>query len=315
MVQIKTEGFSSTHSSHKPRHTAAVEYWMLQNENDGTLVDKKRWLDQNGANYNVSSSRSRLEELCQRVERGLYVYDKLSVLELRGFVAARQLPCTTVMEMKKPNLIQLLERADDSKQFRLLDLPPELRIGIFRHHFRSLDTMNGHLVTLPPLTRVSKLVRKESIPLFHEVCTFHLDLWSRPATYPEIHRFFAAPDTAILRGIRKLHVASLVTPGCFRWSFTIQVEKSGAVTKMEHVGDTGQLNAVHRDALDAAVADLQEFYQKLVDRRQEAKAQKVLGNAQGFDSSIVPFVAKPDTGLDLRSSDLAELKAIFEHRD
>lgn len=42
-------------------------------------------------------------------------------------------------------------------------------------------------------------------------------------------------------------------------------------------------------------------------------AERAVGSAEHFVAGGVRFVDGPEVGLDLQSSDLAELKAIFEH--
>lgn len=266
MVQIQTLGFYTT-TDFKQRDNDAREYWMLENEDKGTLVSKRLRLNQRGAKYSKSASGSLLQELCHRTERGLYIYEKLSVAEIRGFLTSRRISSTsaTISKMKKSDLIQLLEQADEDQTFRLLDLPPELRVEVYKHHLRSLSTIKGHLPTLPPLTRVSKLVQMESMPLFHEICTFQLDLLYKGNGRDEIDHFFAPSNIARLRGIRKLKVDGNIQCAWHSCPFTLQVRVDGTLAEME-VRDDWDWYPGHNLAIDAAKADLRKFYQKLVDR-------------------------------------------------
>lgn len=81
----------------------------------------------------------------------------------------------TVAEM-----VTLLEEADGSATFRLLDLPAEIREMIFIKHHESLRTL-PQAVCQPPLSRVSQQLRREALPLFYSHCTFDFithDVWT-----------------------------------------------------------------------------------------------------------------------------------------
>lgn len=68
----------------------------------------------------------------------------------------------------------LLEKADDDVTFgRFSELPPELRQIVFRHYFNSLTSWVPFMHQ-PPITLVSRSVRKDSLPLFFECCDFRI---------------------------------------------------------------------------------------------------------------------------------------------
>lgn len=74
------------------------------------------------------------------------------------------------------------EQPDDETSFaRFLQLPPELRVMIYEHHIDSLSTVPS-VHSQPALTRISRLVRQESLPLFYARSTFEatLDVWTHP---------------------------------------------------------------------------------------------------------------------------------------
>ncbi|KAK0365427.1 ornithine aminotransferase [Friedmanniomyces endolithicus] len=81
-------------------------------------------------------------------------------------------------------MIAILEQADDERVFpRFMDLPPELRVEIYGHHFRSFD--EGILAVQPPLTTVCKLLRQEALPMFYRshrfgLCAFNDDYGADP---------------------------------------------------------------------------------------------------------------------------------------
>ncbi|CZT25437.1 uncharacterized protein RCC_11169 [Ramularia collo-cygni] len=321
MVHIQSEGFydAARRAEFKSRSNDAREYWMLQNESNGLLGPKRRRLDERNAKYNVSASRSQLEKLCLRAEQGLYIYDKVPVLELRTFISARQLSCKVPLKTKRADLVAILERADEERTFPFLKLPPELRVQVFQYHFRTLQTRNGHLVTLPPLTAVSKLVRKESMPLFYETCTFHLDIiapdeWLRAINQAENDRYFAPANATRLRGIRKLQVEGSVGP-YQSGTFVIEMGGDGKVAEVRHVKmDTLQVGAAAQSWLDRAEEGLKGFRQRLINRRENKVMEDTSGGDRDSDSRVVEFVEGPVAGLDLQSSDLAVLKGMFRPR-
>ncbi len=78
----------------------------------------------------------------------------------------------------RADMIAILEQADDERVFpRFMDLPPELRVEIYGHHFRSFD--EGILAVQPPLTTVCKLLRQEALPMFYRSHRFGVTNLSR----------------------------------------------------------------------------------------------------------------------------------------
>jgi hypothetical protein len=144
------------------------------------FVDKK---------YSCKSKRKglpRLRELYVHCQRGLLSYEGLPLRELKLYATQRGLPTTSGQRLPITELKAQLERADDDATFRLMDLPPELRNIIFLHYFRSFlapYSRYSHLTAIksqPPITRVSRALRQESLPLFYSCWEFEADV-------PEAH--------------------------------------------------------------------------------------------------------------------------------
>lgn len=113
-------------------------------------------------------------ELYGRAERGLISYDTCRVQELKTFIESRQLAEETPVPVKKPQLIALLEQADDNAIFsRFMDLPPELRLRIYTCHFSSFPTVGAEPL---PILQVCRLVRQEARLLFYEISRFAVKL-------------------------------------------------------------------------------------------------------------------------------------------
>lgn len=100
--------------------------------------------------------------------------------ELQQFCASRKIPFPKVPS-GKAELILVLENADDNPHFEgFSELPAELRVRIYEFHFESAYE-RGTFLGPPgqaPITRVSRLLRKESLPVFYDVVRFPF------STYP-----------------------------------------------------------------------------------------------------------------------------------
>ena len=122
-----------------------------------------------------TATQRRLRELYIRSQRGLVSYEFMDLPELKLYIAQRGLPAfdqkTEVSSFKRQ-----LEQADDETRFRFLDLPPELRVQIYTHYFKSFVGTRANIQTQPPITGACQLVRQESLPVFYSTCKFRLDI-------------------------------------------------------------------------------------------------------------------------------------------
>ena len=131
-----------------------------------------------------------IRALYVRCQRGLMSYGGLPIRELKLYVAQRGLPIdlnkkTTLTELKVK-----LEQADEDVTFRLSDLPPELRKIIFSYYFDSVvDFRDSPLRRQPPITYASRIIRRETLPLFFERFDFTFDysLYADGRADPEIY--------------------------------------------------------------------------------------------------------------------------------
>ena len=105
-------------------------------------------------------------------------YRQCDVSELRNFVEARGLAKLPKCTSKKV-LIQTLEDADDQMIFgHFMDLPPELRVSIYKLHVQSLE--KPRLAAQPRIAQVSKTIRQETLPLFYRDMHMVVDLREFP---------------------------------------------------------------------------------------------------------------------------------------
>lgn len=156
----------------------AENYWKLVTPKSG--ADVRRNLDSKGISYKKTSSFDRLYELSYRVQQGLLVFDKYSFTELERICVRKHyklpdnLPKGKVAARKE--LTQYLEARDTHNTFdKFLDLPAELRVMVYKFHLHDLEATAEnpeHLWAQPPITKVNKLIRTETLDLFHNTCNF-----------------------------------------------------------------------------------------------------------------------------------------------
>ncbi|KAK6416596.1 hypothetical protein LTR95_017439 [Oleoguttula sp. CCFEE 5521] len=109
----------------------------------------------------------------------------LTLTELNQFRHQRSLsgtPCTNEAEA-----IRQLHAADDEATFSLLfALPKELRIQIYEYYCSYFERDVLYAPAQPPLTRVSRQLRREVLPVFYSRCIFNLHV-AQPLTAPTCH--------------------------------------------------------------------------------------------------------------------------------
>ncbi|PIA91563.1 hypothetical protein CB0940_09042 [Cercospora beticola] len=120
--------------------------------------------------------RRTLAHYLQRRDRQLPCYFGCSVAELQQYVKARGLELEQSRRSLTNKLLTALETADANPSFEhLLDLPPELRNRIYECYMSSFGSVLQS-PTQPPLTKVSRQIREETLPIFYNTCTFGLAL-------------------------------------------------------------------------------------------------------------------------------------------
>ena len=153
--------------------------------------------------YNILPDRSlsilELKRLLSRAEMDLFAYPHCTQAELANFCRQRhedipqahQLPLNwQYTELAKRDLIKILDAADAEFVFyRFLDLPAELRNNIYElvtihkeykesSPIRPLEHKRQHIPSLA-ITRVSKQLRQETLPMFYMQNTFAFNTVTR----------------------------------------------------------------------------------------------------------------------------------------
>lgn len=198
-------------------HGTRDEYWKIR-PSDVYSGDKlKSDMKERGFKGLSSARKKRLLQATSRMNRGLLSYDGCLPRELKSFcVQRRLLLAAELMNLRKRELVNVLERADDEARFpRFLDLPPELREWIYKLYFRSLPKLEEP--TQPPISTISRLIRIESLPNFYKECEFVFStyVWYNPqyTQEPTRGKFFDDTRPDYLKMIRKLSVDKYKPPG------------------------------------------------------------------------------------------------------
>lgn len=140
----------------------------------------------------------RILAMHSRYARGMLVLDGCTLHQLQQWYKMRNLPAHRVEGFDKSRMITALEEADENvKLDRFMFLPAELRVEVYRHLFASYELKAGHMLPSPPIARASRLLRKESLPVFYEDSATRLHFWMvfgadnqvAPDFYPTALRF------------------------------------------------------------------------------------------------------------------------------
>ncbi|KAK3632385.1 hypothetical protein LTR56_016399 [Elasticomyces elasticus] len=138
-----------------------LEYWKFDDHSHKSTADAKWELIDRGFFTKKSIVRA---------DRGYLSYEKYEEAELRHFCGSRSLELAAESTVSKADLVAALEEADDTWTFPLMDLPPELRLEIYAHHFAAFDLETN--ITPPPVTTACRQVRTEALPLFYDTQSF-----------------------------------------------------------------------------------------------------------------------------------------------
>ncbi|KAK3626560.1 hypothetical protein LTR56_019730 [Elasticomyces elasticus] len=163
----------------------AQDWWKLDDRQDVYRNDARAILYKRGFSHNKSSTVVRFKALLRRSDRGLCSYDKRSKAELLQFCESRGYARSDVLKSSKADLIALLENYEPVFE-PFMELPPELRVLIYEYHLASLESLSP--VVTPPITAVSKIVRKEALPCFYDTHRFVFD--EEPFEYGEYKKTY-----------------------------------------------------------------------------------------------------------------------------
>ncbi|TKA70254.1 hypothetical protein B0A55_07762 [Friedmanniomyces simplex] len=218
--------FSGTRDNHD-------DYWKIDLYN-GTAKEMRAWLEDRHYQVGAFKEKDRLDQCILRSKLGRISYYKHTNAELRNLIAIRKID-TSAPSMQhyrgntKEKLLALLDYEDEHPKFeRFLQLPPELRNKVYAYHYADFRD-RIYAPSQPPLSRICRQLRRESLPMFYATCEFELRLQRfspsyrysnpRPATFrltvgDRMLLFLHSTDPKHLAAIRRLHIsASWKCPG------------------------------------------------------------------------------------------------------
>lgn len=221
MVQYQPEEYLHGAATYTAQH-----YWKLKNPD---LLEASRLRDRIENSVSLEGrrwTRARLKKMHDRLECGLLLYENCSTEELQSYCLARGIKMATKLSSDSEQLMRALERADNGVVFdKFLDLPPELRVRIYKHHVAFFAI--GPSLSPPPIAYTSKFVRHETIPVFFMYRSFSCDdvnqpcSWSRtipprPRELEFRHRdaeFWKHAPLAFLHSVRQFELTSPIVAG------------------------------------------------------------------------------------------------------
>ncbi|KAK5138322.1 hypothetical protein LTR08_003383 [Meristemomyces frigidus] len=236
------------------------KYWHLEDFSD--MPNRTICRDVQAAGYPgyEITAKSRLNMYRQLVERKVLCYYNCTDAELRLFVKDRgvQLAARRARRpvFNRDKWIRALMDKDATPVFeRFLDLPPELRMHVYGWYMAAFPaTLKGP--SQPPLTRMARLVRQESLPAFYSMCCFEVGVFrfrgrrpSRLHYAPETSGFLKALTAENCAGIRHLYFreGSLFNP----W-YRLFVDFTGGRVRQTHT--TAQDEVGHDFGAEVGVA-------------------------------------------------------------
>ncbi|KAK4972312.1 hypothetical protein LTR42_006819 [Elasticomyces elasticus] len=205
------------------------DYWKLENHEHHSIPAAKRILSGRRFYSKTSVSRTRVQALLSRSDRGFCSYERFSSAELRLFCTNRGIDLTARQSAKKSNIVEVLESADENVTFsKFMDLPPELRLAIYSAHFRTFK--KGMTVVPPPITAVCSQIRAEALPLFYSTYRFGLSAdYDLCVTEPiglmqATSRIFEAFPQTSLHLVRRLRLEAEGWPARYNASLTCEID-------------------------------------------------------------------------------------------
>ncbi|KAK5740557.1 hypothetical protein LTR17_004594 [Elasticomyces elasticus] len=161
-----------------PKHDDKRDkYWRVWQFDDKTLSELRDFVEKSKNKYPVTRGmpKARLLGYAKRIACYQLCYHNCSGSELRKFVRDRGVKVPDE-QFRRKTLIDALEKADSAQTFaRFTDLPPELRVIVYELYTAEFPEQL-HCPAQPPLTRVCRLLRSETLPLFYDRTTLKIKL-------------------------------------------------------------------------------------------------------------------------------------------
>lgn len=162
------------------------DYWKLPHY-DMTAKAMKAELDKRNFRTSSCMEKWRLREHLRRSDMGVPSYAFDSCEDLRGLIVARNIDVEDMARFRGGTVSDLISILDEGSFHDFIRLPPELRNRIYEMYFAEFNHKPLYAPSQPPLTKTNSLVRRETLPMFYDRCTFELPL----------HRYTTAPRSQL----------------------------------------------------------------------------------------------------------------------
>ncbi|KAK4549767.1 hypothetical protein LTR36_005068 [Oleoguttula mirabilis] len=187
-------------------HGSLDSYWKLRSSSSESAEELRKRVRDAGYSAPTGTVKKEMVKMAQRAEKGLLCYDSCSTEELIRFAKNRDIPTADGVRTRE-NYKSLLEHEDQKATFpRFTAMPPELRCRVYGYYVASIP-QELETPTQPPITRVSKLIRNECLPIFDASITFTLTFFRIDRPTPNIR---PSPDTTFfLETLAKVSAADI----------------------------------------------------------------------------------------------------------
>ncbi|KAF2160409.1 hypothetical protein M409DRAFT_29255 [Zasmidium cellare ATCC 36951] len=249
----------------------------------------------------TNSRKTYLIAIFHRISRQQLNYRNCNVNELRTFAIQRRLATAPAAPSRRKvrdgdhkRLVRLLEAADESATFPgFLDLSAKLRCLVYEHYVASLPK-KLQVPAQPPIAKVNKLLRTESLPIFYHGCQIQLHLQQQQRKDRKILKFSndsqlflnsLAPKS--LAEIHSLHIACSLGSSASYMGHEIDIqlkksEKAGVQVKKRFKGFMLQ-NARTR-SIEVALSD---FFNQESQRKKELTIEGVYAARRKLEDTVV----------------------------
>lgn len=169
-----------THSTHSTTCPTILDLMIqpdkiIDDYNEQSKDRIKEILRSRGVNSHSAKTKKQLIDRLIKMHHQPVVYDGFTQKELAVFFEQRGLApalhsTKEAQRRPRPDMVKVLEQADRDATFPLQDLPLELRHMVYKLALTASITLEKQAE--PPLTRVSKVIRAECLPVYYRSNTF-----------------------------------------------------------------------------------------------------------------------------------------------
>lgn len=269
-----------------PAHARDDKYWHLIHPK-ATKSDLRDGMWKFNRIPHPQCTREVMARKLRHYEAGACNYTTWITVELVKAVTDRDIVKRNASRFEKDDLMHILFSADAKRTFpRFTELPPELRVDVYEVHMARFTRTPLSCPTDPPITRASRLLRIEALPVFYKTCTFRLEIETGPAkkTNPTPMRFHKATAKFLkactpekIAWLKKLDLAFSLGPSTQCGKFlvgngTLEISATGGSWHFEFPPFSLGLRSLRSDVIErVAKEDVQGVMDEVAKRQSPLK--------------------------------------------